>query len=651
MLEFEISPCHRHRPKTRSVVMVTALVSILLVCKQHLPQQQQQQQQRHHLVVLPVEGFALGPSNRCGRKSDLSRSAASHAFTRPRRRRRITETTRWNNFPSLSTEESKSPETVPAVQTIDRDASSVDLDQNHQQQQQQLEEKMIIAHHQLEILNKNHDQGQHPGLSVSVSPSSSLSFGGNGAAAAALSITSVAASTSIALAAVSDTSWTKDDKGGSSDMFGNHDDSLAAINDLSTIDGTSTKALSTTLTDNETGNADVWRARLLLIGAAALYGTNFSLVKLLGDTMPVGISTTFRFGLAALATSPFLFGRTTSKRSDEKTGVSVHAASNADDDIWKVLWLGFEVGLWNSIGYVAQAVGLETTLASKSAFICSMAVVVVPLLDYMAGKKLLPRQWVGAIMALVGVAFLELGGADDGGLMMNGGGIGQLISAGDALSLVQPFVFGIGFWKMEKAMHEHPTEAPRLTAAQLLAVFVSSVAYALWTLTDGGDFGALSTAVAALPIKEWLTDPAILFSIFWTGCITTALTIYMETLALETLSAAETTLIFSTEPIWGTAFAAVVMGEHLQLNAGFGAAFILAACIYSNLGLDGLKDLTNGDGRKMELSKFPSKIPSWLRSTFAGGLATWGVALKSLPTQEINDVVDDLMETLVDKWP
>ena len=125
----------------------------------------------------------------------------------------------------------------------------------------------------------------------------------------------------------------------------------------------------------------------------------------------------------------------------------------------------------------------------------------------------------------------------------------------------------------------------------------------------------------------------------------------METLALETLSAAETTLIFSTEPLWGTAFAAVVMGEQLQLNAGFGAAFILAACIYSNLGLDGLKDLTNGDGRKMELSKFPTKIPSWLRSTFAGGLATWSVASKSLPTQEINDVVDDLMETLVDKWP
>eukprot|EP00529_Nitzschia_sp_RCC80_P011579 CAMPEP_0113521742 /NCGR_PEP_ID=MMETSP0014_2-20120614/44813_1 /TAXON_ID=2857 /ORGANISM="Nitzschia sp." /LENGTH=627 /DNA_ID=CAMNT_0000419743 /DNA_START=322 /DNA_END=2205 /DNA_ORIENTATION=+ /assembly_acc=CAM_ASM_000159 len=627
--------------------MITALVSILLVWQQ---QQQQRQRQGHHPDVLLVESFVLVPSYRCDRKLDLSRSAASRMSTRPRRRR-IAGTTRWNSFSSLPTEkaevESKSPEAVPAVQIIDRDIWSVD----HNQQQQQLEEKMLMAHQQLEILNKDHNQGHHPDISISMSPSSkvSSSSGGSGAAAAALSITSVAASTSIALAALSETSWANDDN---AKTFANRDESLAVINDINTLDGTVTNALSTTLDDNKTDDADVWRARLLLIGAAALYGTNFSLVKLLGDTMPVGISTTFRFGLAALATSPFLFSKTMSKSSDENTGTGVQAASDSnDDDIWKVLWLGFEVGLWNSIGYVAQAVGLETTLASKSAFICSMAVVVVPLLDYMAGKKLLPRQWVGAIMALVGVAFLELGGADDGGLMINGGGIGQLISAGDALSLVQPFVFGIGFWKMEKAMHEYPTEAPRLTAAQLLAVFFSSVMYALWTLTDGGDFGALSTAVATLPLKEWLTDPAILFSIFWTGCITTALTIYMETLALETLSAAETTLIFSTEPLWGTAFAAIVMGEQLQLNAGFGAAFILAACIYSNLGLDGLKGLTNGGGRKMNLPKFPPKIPSWLSSTLAGGLATWSVASKRLPTQEVNDVVDDLMETLVNKWP
>merc|ERR1719162_864865 len=50
------------------------------------------------------------------------------------------------------------------------------------------------------------------------------------------------------------------------------------------------------------------RSRWLLIVAAALYGTNFSVVKVLGDDMsiPVGISTSLRFGLAAFATLPWL---------------------------------------------------------------------------------------------------------------------------------------------------------------------------------------------------------------------------------------------------------------------------------------------------------------------------------------------------------
>lgn len=344
----------------------------------------------------------------------------------------------------------------------------------------------------------------------------------------------------------------------------------------------------------------VWRARWLLVAAAALYGTNFSVVKLLGDEMPVGISSSLRFGLAALATLPWLvegfvpnvmnvFDQ--SKKQLENVNLNV----NNDARLMATAY-GLEVGLWNSIGYVAQAVGLETTLASKSAFLCSMAVVIVPLLDWAAGKKLLSRQWVGALMALVGVAFLELGDVD--ALMANG------ITTGDALSMVQPFTFGLGFWRMEQAMHRHPKEARRMTAAQLMAIFISSAAYGLWTLGvfDFGDGGIASASLAGLesslstistsfPWKEWFTDPTILFSLFWTGCITTALTIYMETLALESLSAAETTLIFSTEPLWGTAFAVAVMGEQMGLNAGVGAGLILTACLYSNLGVDGLQDM------------------------------------------------------------
>lgn len=315
---------------------------------------------------------------------------------------------------------------------------------------------------------------------------------------------------------------------------------------------------------------DIFKARSLLVGASALYGTNFALVKLLGDSIPVGINTALRFGLAALFTLPWLL-------FDENSN------DNAEE-AWMAAWLGFEVGLWNSIGYVAQALGLETTPASESAFLCSLAVVVVPMLDFASGKRLLHRQWVGAILAVLGVACLEIGSLQIGE---------QLPTMGDILSMIQPFAFGIGFWRMEKAMQSYPNQACRTTAAQLSAVFLVTLLYGLFSIDS-------LESIQSFPWEEWITSPSVVFGLMWTGIVTTALSVYMENLALETLSATETTLIFSTEPIFGSAFAAVILGERFGVSAWIGATFILTACVYSNFGLDGLSSILQGSSEQEE---------------------------------------------------
>jgi len=338
--------------------------------------------------------------------------------------------------------------------------------------------------------------------------------------------------------------------------------------------------------------SDVWFARIIVLISAALYGTNFTMVKLLDETVPVGISTTLRFGIAALTTLPWLIAPPTPPTTVEEELLE-HQSKHYDDclegrqeedSMTKRLrkafdgptaislgaaFMGFEVGVWNSIGYVAQAVGLQTTDASKSAFICSLAVVVVPILDFLSGKNLPPRKAAGAAMAIAGVGFLEFGGMTTPDFS---------ISSGDILSLVQPLAFGVGFWRMERAMHKYPTEAARMTAGQIFAVFVVSAAYCM--ITGVSDAAALPSIHQ---LASWITDPVILGQLFWTGTVTTAFTVYMETLALKTLSAAETTLLFSTEPLWGAAFAAFVVGERFGFSSVVGAFFILSGCIFSNL--------------------------------------------------------------------
>jgi len=422
----------------------------------------------------------------------------------------------------------------------------------------------------------------------------------------------------------------KNNKDTTQDAYELHnDDNLLSPLPSPTFDESTMLATSADVITQDTDKNKVWKARSLLIGAAALYGTNFSLVKILGDTMPEGISLTIRFALAAVVTLPWLF-----------EGEMFDATSGEiNRDLLMATWLGFEIGLWNSIGYVAQAVGLETTDAGKSAFICSLAVVVVPLLDFVTGsKRIETRQWIGVILSVIGVAFLELtGGGGANAVQSSSTG---MLSTGEMLSLVQPFAFGIGFWKVEKALHQYPAEARRLTAAQLLAVFCASLCYG-WSAID-------TSSLNSFPWSEWMTSPVILFSLFWTGVITTALTIYMENKAMETLSAAEATVIFATEPLWGTAFAAVVMSEQFGVNSAIGAAFIMSACFYSSLGKDGITRVAqeiNKNAREVPV-KAQHRLASFATSV-AASWASWDVAMASA-ADNLPEGLDDALEDIID---
>lgn len=77
----------------------------------------------------------------------------------------------------------------------------------------------------------------------------------------------------------------------------------------------------------------------MLLIVAVLWGSNFGALKYL-DTCGVDVSllTMMRFFLASGALLPFLWGK----------GLGVFKA-------------GLEVGLWVTLGYLTQAIGLETT--------------------------------------------------------------------------------------------------------------------------------------------------------------------------------------------------------------------------------------------------------------------------------------------------
>jgi drug/metabolite transporter (DMT)-like permease len=249
----------------------------------------------------------------------------------------------------------------------------------------------------------------------------------------------------------------------------------------------------------------LWVARGLLLVVAILWGTNFASVKYL-ETLcfhppcnhPPSEAALARFGVAAIAGLPFLVGQ----RFD-------------------VILAGLECGIYICLGYFTQALALSYISSGQCAFICSLTVVVVPILSFfLYGKGIKSSNVTSGILALAGVAVLEglvdfdslLGiqpavaaaassttaaiteGAEamvasSSAAVASAGAMGGMEGfvneyKGDLLALGQPIGFGLAFMRIEQYVEQFKDVKNRvltISAAQCLAAGFISM---LWVLYD-----------------------------------------------------------------------------------------------------------------------------------------------------------------------
>eukprot|EP01041_Mallomonas_annulata_P004961 gene4961-9927_t len=286
--------------------------------------------------------------------------------------------------------------------------------------------------------------------------------------------------------------------------------------------------------------------RLQLIACATMYGSNYVCTKSLQSTLSAQLVTLIRFALAALFYVPGLLKSKFNKRA---------------------VMRGVEIGLFCSIGYISQAVSLTHSPASKTAFMCGLGVLFVPLLDYFFGKKgpIFLTSFIAPVLAFFGVISLECGSIEP-----------PVLS--DVLLLITPIAFALNFWRAEKHVRENPNDVHIITGSSLVTICGIS---AVWGLVTGG---LPLTAEARSAIWNLLRGRwGLLASLTYLGACVTAWASTMEQNALKTMSAAETTLIYTLEPLTGAAFAGLILKEHLGLNTIAGACFIVTACAFSAL--------------------------------------------------------------------
>lgn len=324
---------------------------------------------------------------------------------------------------------------------------------------------------------------------------------------------------------------------------------------------TGTSNLDTAETASPTAPAWVeplaWRGVIMVL--CALWASNFAAAKLVMNEP--GVDSTLyavtRFSVAALALLP-------------------GAIAKRDTLDWETVKASAICGSWVAFGYLGQTFGLMTTTASRSCVICSLhCVFVAALAEYWRVTKSVKdtkydiKTLFPAAVAVAGVAIVELQGAAGDPTI------------GDLLSFAQPVGFGMGYLALEDIMAKKPEAALPVSCIKLCIVTLASLSMfeVLPLLNNAGADFALH-----LPnIMPIISSPVALGGILYTGLVTTALALWVESIAFQRVPATDASIILTTEPLIAALVGAVTLGETFGASDYVGATMIIGACVLAVL--------------------------------------------------------------------
>ena len=283
------------------------------------------------------------------------------------------------------------------------------------------------------------------------------------------------------------------------------------------------------------------RAELALAGITVLWGSTFVIVKgALADISPL-LFIALRFSLAAVALG-LVYGAMLHRKGLHK----------------KALLAGFLAGWLLFAAFTLQTTGLGLTTPSKSAFLTSLSIPMVPLagsLVYGTRPRLL--EGAGIAMASVGMILMTFPGN-----LLSAAGFNM--SRGDFLTFLCAILFAL---HIVVVGHFSP-----IVGFESLAVLQIAIASALALFCVGlvPTFGHTLT---------FHPTPGLITAIVVTGLLATGLAFTTMAWAQQFTSSTRAALIFALEPVvaWLTSW--LLTGEAMENRGKAGAGLILAGVL------------------------------------------------------------------------
>ena len=217
----------------------------------------------------------------------------------------------------------------------------------------------------------------------------------------------------------------------------------------------------------------------------------------------------------------------------------------------EMLSKGALLGLFLGSGYLFQTIGLHLTTAATTGFITGLYVVFTPILGALFLKSEVTRnEWIGVVMATVGLALLSFKGFSIG--------IGELAVLLSALFFAF-HILGLGKWSERFATY--PLTVVQLGTIALLTSFLSLVDKGYEFPNNG---------------QEWKAT-------IFTAILATSVAFLIQTWSQSKMDATIVAVVLTLEVVFAALFAVMASQESLTFRAIIGGGLIFAAMLLMQL--------------------------------------------------------------------
>lgn len=213
---------------------------------------------------------------------------------------------------------------------------------------------------------------------------------------------------------------------------------------------------------------------------------------------------------------------------------------------------GTLAGFFLFVGFVFQTVGLKYTTVSNNAFLSAISVIFVPIIGIFLGRKIDRYGIIGTILTVIGIAFLTINGSLTS------------INIGDVLTILGAMFYAIQILLVDMFAKEEDVTV--FTIVQITMCFL----FSLITMLIRGDLFFNITFNSG-------------GGVIYLAVFSTAIGLFLQVLGQKSTTETRAAIIMSTESVFGTIFAIILLNQALTIKVIIGCIIIFIAIIISEV--------------------------------------------------------------------